>query len=105
MDSDPVAQQRMDLILKVRGGTLTAVEAARQLGVSRKTYYKWEARALGAMLEAVSDRGVGGRPPLERDEEKDELAERLAELETQAQEQEQAARVREMLAGAVKKNA
>jgi len=34
------ARQRAEMILKVRGGQITAQEAARALGISRKTYYK-----------------------------------------------------------------
>ncbi len=67
MEPDPMAQKRADLIMQVRSGKLTAVDAAQQLGVSRKTYYKWETRALEALLEAMSDRGAGGRPTPERD--------------------------------------
>jgi DNA-directed RNA polymerase specialized sigma24 family protein len=39
--------------MQVRSGLLSAQEAARQLGISRKTYYKWERRALAAMVEAL----------------------------------------------------
>jgi len=44
MEPDPMAQQRANLIIQVRSNQLTAVEAARQMGISRKTYYKWENR-------------------------------------------------------------
>lgn len=53
--------QRAELILKVQGGQMTATAAARQLGVSRKTYYEWEKRGLAGLMEAVADR-AGGRP-------------------------------------------
>jgi transposase len=53
--------KRAELILKVQGGEMTATEAARQLGVSRKTYYEWEKRGLAGMMEALADR-EGGRP-------------------------------------------
>ena len=48
-----LARQRAQLIMQVRSGVLSAQEAARQLGISRKTYYKWERRALAAMVEAL----------------------------------------------------
>ena len=35
-----LARQRAQLIMQVRSGLLSAQEAARQLGISRKTYYK-----------------------------------------------------------------
>jgi len=44
----------------------------------------------------VSDRGEGGRPPQERDEEKERLRERIAVLEAQIREKEQAMQVREL---------
>jgi len=57
-----LARQRAQLIMQVRSGLLSAQEAARQLGVSRKTYYQWERRALAAMVEALGNR-EHGRPP------------------------------------------
>jgi transposase-like protein len=53
--------KRAELILKVQSGQMTAKAAARELGVSRKTYYVWERRALAGLMEAVADR-EGGRP-------------------------------------------
>jgi transposase-like protein len=50
--------------MKVRCGLMTAAEAARQLGVSRKTYYKWEQRGLSALLDGLSDQPPG-RPEKE----------------------------------------
>lgn len=102
MDPDPMAQRRADLIIQERSGKITAVEAARQLGVSRKTFYKWEGRALEAMVQAVSDR-EGGRPAQERDEEKALLRARIAELEAELRERDQAERTHEVLAQAEKK--
>jgi len=43
---------------------MTASEAARQLGVSRKTYYKWEQRGLSSLLDSLADQ-VPGRPEKE----------------------------------------
>jgi transposase len=37
-----LAQQRAQLIVQVQSGLLSAQDAARQLQISRKTYYKWE---------------------------------------------------------------
>ena len=52
-------QQRAALILQVRSGQMTAQEAAQQLGVSRQQYYRWEKRALQAMLSALMARPKG----------------------------------------------
>ena len=61
------ALQRAEMIMKVRCGLMTASEAANQLGVSRKTYYKWERRGLAALLEGVGDQKVGRPRKPERD--------------------------------------
>ena len=55
------ARQRAQVIMKVRCGLMSASQAAAELGVSRKTYYKWEQRGLAALLDGLSDQ-VPGRP-------------------------------------------
>ena len=65
-----LARERALVILQVRSGTLTAKEGAKLLGVSRKTYYKWEKRALHAMTLALENHAAG-RPPVAVDEEKE----------------------------------
>jgi len=45
--------------MKVRCGLMTAIEAAEVLGVSRKTYYKWEKRGLEALLDGLQDKHAG----------------------------------------------
>jgi hypothetical protein len=62
---------------------MTATEGAAALGVSRKTYYKWENRALGAMLDGLEDRDTG-RPELPEPSQNDaDLRKQLEELERQ----------------------
>jgi len=78
--SDQEALKRAELVLKVRSGQISAAAAAQQLGISRKTYYKWEKRALQGMLEALCERS-SGRPASVADEEKQTLKKRLAQLE------------------------
>ena len=82
-----IARQRAQLILQVRSGLLRVRDAARQMKVSRKTYYKWERRALAAMIEALGNREAG-RPSVPTDPDKEalkcqtrELGARLAVLE------------------------
>jgi len=99
-----LARQRAQLIMQVRSGVLTAEAAARQLGVSRKTYYKWERRALAAMVEALGNRGQG-RPPQPRDPEKAALRRQTQELQAQLDVLQQTERIRQLLAQPVKKNA
>jgi transposase len=78
------SQQRASLILQVRAGQITAQEAARQLGISRQSYYKWERRALKALLLSLEDQPTG-RPAAPKDPEKERLKRRVQELERQVQ--------------------
>ena len=82
-DRQAGARKRAEMIMKVRCGLMTASQAAHELGVSRKTYYKWEQRGLASLLDGVSTKKAG-RPekamaresPLER-----QLADTLRENE------------------------
>ena len=82
------SQKRASLILQVRAGRLTAQEAARQLGISRQAYYRWEQRALRALLQALEDQPKG-RPPAPADPVKEQLRSRVEELEKQVRLYEQ----------------
>jgi len=62
--------------MKVRCGLMTVTEAAHLLGVSRKTYYKWEQRGLAALLEGLQEQ-MGGRPEISWQQR------RVAEVEKQ----------------------
>ncbi|MFI5305345.1 MAG: helix-turn-helix domain-containing protein [Nitrospiria bacterium] len=77
-----LARLRASVILAVRSGQITAEEGARRLGVSRKTYYEWENRALQALTEALEDREPG-RPAAPQDEEKQQLQKKITELENE----------------------
>ena len=91
-----LARQRAMVILRVRSGALTAKEGAKLLGVSRKTYYKWEEKSLKAMTLALENRPVG-RPPPPIDEEKERLQGRIQELEKKLYLAEKTIEVKEML--------
>jgi len=91
-----LARQRAQLIMQVRSGVLSAQEAARRLGVSRKTYYKWERRALAAMVEALGDREPG-RPPRPSDPEKEAFQRQTQELEAKLEVLEQTEEIRQQL--------
>jgi len=90
------ARQRAAVVFAVRSGQITAEEGARRLGVSRKTYYDWERRALQAMTEAMEDRAPG-RPNMPQDEEKQRLQEEVTELRKKLFVAEKTAEVRDML--------
>ena len=75
-----LARKRTAVVFAVRSGQITAEEGAHRLGVSRKTYYEWERRALQAITEAMEDK-VPGRPSIPQDEEKQRLQAEIAELQ------------------------
>jgi transposase len=58
-ENEALARQRAAVIWRVRSGMVTARQAARELGVSRKTYYEWEARAMEGMMEALKNQSAG----------------------------------------------
>jgi transposase len=90
------ARKRAAVIFAVRSGQITAEEGARRLGVSRKTYYEWERRALQAMTEAMEDRSPG-RPSIPQDEEKQRLQAEIAELQNKLFVAKKTVEVRDML--------
>jgi transposase len=91
-----LALKRAAVIFAVRSGQITAEEGARRLGVSRKTYYEWEKRALEAMTEAMEDKAPG-RPSIPQDEEKQRLQAENAELRNKLFVAEKTVEVRDML--------
>jgi transposase len=92
-----LARERALVILRVRSGAMTAKQGAQALGVSRKTYYQWEERALKAMALALENR-VAGRPCVSTDEEKETLRQRIRELEKKLDLAEKTLEVKELLA-------
>jgi hypothetical protein len=90
------ARKRAEVVFAVRSGKITAKEGARQLGVSRKTYYEWENRALLAMMAAMEDQAPG-RPAQPQDEANLRLQEQVAELEKKLFVAEKTVEVRDML--------
>jgi len=92
-----LARERALIILRVRSGKMTAREGAKQLKVSRKTYYEWEERALRGMTLALENRPAG-RPPAIRDEEKEELRTRISDLEKRLDLAEKTIEVKDLLA-------
>jgi transposase len=90
------ARQRAAVVFAVQGGQITVEEGAKQLGVSRKTYYEWEGRAMQAMTQAMED-GHSGRPKTPRDEEKERLHKEIADLQDKLFVAEKTVEVRDML--------
>ena len=90
-----LARERAAIILQVRSGALTATEGAERLGISRKTYYEWEDRALKAMALALENHSPG-RPPVPPDAEKEELQRKVLDLEKRLSMAEKAIEVKEL---------
>ena len=67
--------------MKVRCALMTASEAARELGVSRKTYYKWEQRGLSGLLDGVSTKRAGRKAMARESPLEKQLADTLRENE------------------------
>jgi transposase len=88
---DPKAQQRALLIMQVQAGVITATAAARQLGISRKTYYQWETRALHGLLEAVTQQPPGRprQPHRPKERQLEQQVEQLQKALDQAQESQE----------------
>ena len=91
-------EQTAKIIVQVRAGVLTATEAARQMKISRKTYYEREARALQGMVTALQP-GRPGRPPV-ASEETQRLRAALQQSEQERAVLEQRAQIQQILAGA-----
>jgi len=95
MQSTPT--EMMPVILQRLAGNLTAMQAAEQLGVSRKTYYQWEVRALGGMKAALEP-GRPGRPWPKPDAELARVEAQKQQLQQQVESLEQRLRCRQVLA-------
>ena len=96
MATDAKALVRTEMIVKVRSGQMTAKAAAEALGVSRKTYYKWEKKGLSAMLAAGQDDSAG-RPSKEEAAEVKALRRKVKTLSAKLEEMAQTAELRLML--------
>lgn len=94
MQSTPT--EMMPIIVQRLAGNLTAVKAARHLGVSRKTYYQWEARALEGMKAALEP-GRPGRPSPKADEERMRVEAQNQQLQQHVESLQQRLRCKEVL--------
>jgi transposase len=73
------AKERLSMVVRVLSGQMTATKAAAALGISRKSYYEWQDRALAGMQEALTDRPAG-RKAAPVDAEKEQLKEQVETL-------------------------
>lgn len=79
------AHKRMAVILQVEAGSITAVDGAEMLGISRQAFHEWQTKAREAMLSSLMDRSAG-RPALKRDVEKELLAKELSKTKAELEE-------------------
>ena len=94
-DQEALSRKRTEIILKVRSGEITAKEGARQLGISRKSYYQWEKRGLEGMMKALEEQPPG-RPEKETDPERERLQKENQELRQELHTAKQSAVVRKL---------
>lgn len=93
---NPKARERASVILQVRSGQITASQGAKLLGVSRKTYYQWEKRALEAMMNSLQELEPG-RPRKKVDPALQAMESRVETLESQLKTASQTAQLRATL--------
>jgi transposase len=92
------ARERISVIMKVQAGLLTATDAAAVLGISRKTYYEMENKALMGLMEALEP-GKTGRPKKDKDPEKEAMARQIKELKQQVALNQMTINIRELFKG------
>ncbi len=79
-ERNALARKRASVILRVRSGHITASQGAKELGISRKSYYAWEKKALAALLQTLEDQPAG-RPAAQIDVEQERRKEQIRSLE------------------------
>lgn len=98
-ENEALARQRAAVIWRVRSGAITARQGARELGVSRKTYYQWEARAMEGMTEALRNQSAGRPARVDAPQAAQEqvLTDRIHKLEQELAVARQTVEVRDIL--------
>ncbi len=92
---EKAVRERTAVIMRVQAGLMTATEGAKQLGISRKTYYELETRALAGMMSAIHP-GRTGRPKNEVDIEKRALEKEIRTLRQQVALNQMKLRIRDL---------
>ena len=90
------AKSRAEMILQVRSGAMTATQAAKVLGVSRKTYYEWETKGLKGLMAGLENQEAG-RPKTAPSPREAQLEAKVADLQKKLQVAEQTAQIRKLL--------
>lgn len=80
-DLDEIAKRRCLMLLDVLSGRVPVTDAIGQAKISRGTYYQLEAKALAAMMAAMSPAAKDGGPALVRTKEVEALEQQVKKLE------------------------
>jgi len=80
-DVDEITKRRCLMLLDVLSGRVPVTDAIAEGKISRGTYYQLEAKALAAMMAAVSPSSSEGGPALVRSKEIDALEQKVRKLE------------------------
>ena len=98
-ENEALARRRATVIWRVRSGAVTARQGAQELGVSRKTYYEWEARAMEGMTEALRNQSAGRPARIDAVQAAQELVltDRIQKLEQELAVARQTVEVRDIL--------
>ena len=94
-DQEKATRERIAVIMRVQAGLLTATEGAKQLGISRKTYYELETKALSGMMQAIHP-GRTGRPKNAVDTEKHAMAKEIKTLKQKVALNQMKLRIRDL---------
>jgi hypothetical protein len=80
-DLDEIAKRRCLMLLDVLSGRVPVTDAITQGKISRGTYYQLEAKALSAMMAAMSPTAEAGGPATVRTKELEALEQKVKKLE------------------------
>lgn len=80
-DIDDIAKRRCLMLLDVLSGRVPVTDAIAQGKISRGTYYQLEAKAIAAMMAAVSPTASDGGPAMVQSKQVEELEQKVRKLE------------------------
>jgi hypothetical protein len=80
-DLDEITKRRCLMLLNVLSGRVPVTDAIAAGKISRGTYYQLEAKAIAAMMAAVSPTASDGGPALVQSKQLEELQQKVRKLE------------------------